>query len=145
MLTISEAARLSGKSRQTIHKYIRNGKISVKVDGSGKKKIAPAELERVFGVLETVSGSQSKADEKLQTVTQAAALEKYEQMLETQRQMLETQKDMIHQQNHTIESLIEQLAAYSNLLEHQVPKAKRKGLLGRINDGVEAFRGKAKV
>lgn len=50
-VSISEAARLTGKSRKTLHTYISTGKITKVTDTQGKPKIDTSELIRVFGNL----------------------------------------------------------------------------------------------
>ena len=50
-VSISEAARLTGKSRKTLHTYISNGKLTKVTDTNGKPKIDTSELIRVFGEL----------------------------------------------------------------------------------------------
>lgn len=51
-VTITNAARLAGISRQYLYKaYIKTGKISVDRDSNGTPTIETAELLRVFGVL----------------------------------------------------------------------------------------------
>lgn len=50
-VSISEAARLTGKSRKTLHTYISNGKLTKVTDTHGKPKIDISELIRVFGEL----------------------------------------------------------------------------------------------
>jgi hypothetical protein len=47
--TVTEAERLTGKTRQTISTYIKEGKISAEIGPNGKKVIDLSELHRVFG------------------------------------------------------------------------------------------------
>ena len=49
IVSISEAARLTGKSRTTIQKYIKQGKLSKCADVDGTFGIDISELLRVFG------------------------------------------------------------------------------------------------
>jgi len=49
LVSISEAARLTGKSRTTIQKYIKQGKLSKCADSENTPKIDTSELLRVFG------------------------------------------------------------------------------------------------
>ncbi|MGI3399668.1 helix-turn-helix domain-containing protein [Providencia stuartii] len=71
-VSISEAARLTGKSRKTLHTYISNGKLTKVTDSQGKPKIDVSELIRVFGELskpkETVT-SQCNFSQKVTTET----------------------------------------------------------------------------
>lgn len=56
--TISEAARFTKKARSTIHRHIKEGKLSKVTGHDGKPAIETAELYRVYGDL---SGSDSPA------------------------------------------------------------------------------------
>jgi len=67
LLNISEAAKLTGKSRATLHKYINNGRLSAVQCDSGQKKIDTSELLRVFG--ELVSNSVNSDDKNEQHFT----------------------------------------------------------------------------
>lgn len=49
--TLSESARLTGKSRRTIQRYVKSGKLSAKNDVNGNPSIDTSELIRVFGEL----------------------------------------------------------------------------------------------
>lgn len=55
IVSISEAARLVGKSRTTVQKYIKQGKLSKCADGNNSIGIDTSELIRVFG---NISGHQ---------------------------------------------------------------------------------------
>src|SRR5690349_11121580 len=53
-ITIREAARLVGKDRTTLYRYIESGDLSIMAENRGKqvvKVVDTAELERVFGPL----------------------------------------------------------------------------------------------
>ena len=60
-LNLSQAARAVGKSRSTINRDIKKGKVSADRDGRGQPVIQLAELERAYGTVqvETVSDSAS--------------------------------------------------------------------------------------
>ena len=51
-VSISEASRLTNKTRKTIYKYIQDGLLTVSMDTQGKKVIDISELIRVFGEIE---------------------------------------------------------------------------------------------
>ena len=51
-VSISEASRLTNKTRKTIYKYIQDGLLTVSMDTKGKKVIDISELIRVFGEIE---------------------------------------------------------------------------------------------
>lgn len=49
-LSLSQAAKLTGKSKSTINRAIKSGKISATRHDDGSYSIDPSELTRVFGV-----------------------------------------------------------------------------------------------
>ncbi|MEX9942639.1 helix-turn-helix domain-containing protein [Providencia rettgeri] len=49
LVSISEAARLTGKSRTTVQSYIKQGKLTKCTDSGGHSKLDTSELLRVFG------------------------------------------------------------------------------------------------
>lgn len=65
VVSLSEAARLTGKSRKTIQRYVAGGKLSLSQAVHGEKAIEISELVRVFGELshpvpETTSVTESQ-------------------------------------------------------------------------------------
>lgn len=69
LVSISEAARLIGKSRTTIHRYISNGKLSTCTDKLGAKKLDTSELLRVFGAFDCAHTEHSDTVTTEQHVT----------------------------------------------------------------------------
>lgn len=51
IVSISEAARLTGRSRKTIQRYVADGRISLSQRDAGRSGIDTSELVRVFGEL----------------------------------------------------------------------------------------------
>lgn len=85
------AAELTGRSKSTIQRAMKYGKISFEMDHNGRRLIDVAELERAFGLM------PQDAERKEQSSIEAE-LEKAAQMLETERlkmriRMLEDQLD----------------------------------------------------
>ena len=60
-VSISEAARLTGKPRSTLHRHIKKGKVTKETDGQGNPVIDVAELERVYGKLQQAGMEQNEA------------------------------------------------------------------------------------
>ena len=50
VIGLSEAARLTGKPRSTIHRAMKDGRLSFVVGEGGARLIDPAELERVYPI-----------------------------------------------------------------------------------------------
>lgn len=61
LVSISEAARLTGKSRTTVQSYIKQGKLTKCTDNNGASKLDTSELLRVFGsfIGQAVNNEQS--------------------------------------------------------------------------------------
>lgn len=64
MLNISAAARAAGVDRTTIQRAIKNGRLSLTRDTTGKRGVDVAELERVFGPLHPDSGKIAAAPQQ---------------------------------------------------------------------------------
>lgn len=58
-VSISEAARLTGKSRATLQRHIKSGRLSVGRDETGSPLIDTAELIRVYGSIKTDDAPQA--------------------------------------------------------------------------------------
>lgn len=55
--TISEAAKLTGKARSTLHRHLKEGRLSKGQGADGQPAIDTAELVRVYGPLQGRSSS----------------------------------------------------------------------------------------
>ncbi|WP_271839947.1 hypothetical protein [Commensalibacter communis] len=69
IVSISEAARLTGKSRRTLHRHIDAGRISKSHTQSGEQGIEISELIRVYGELKTHHVTNGQSETRLQNVT----------------------------------------------------------------------------
>lgn len=69
LVSITEGARLVGKSRRTLHNYISQGKLSKTIDEQGNPKLDTSELMRVFGNDLDVQVHNTSQSEKLQQFT----------------------------------------------------------------------------
>ena len=104
-LTVRDAADKVGVTRQTIFKYIRQGKISATLSRDGKKQIDVSELIRVFGELQQDTGTSSYTNDRrtlspkpLTTTTTVALqieLERMKSMLEFKQAELVMAKERI--------------------------------------------------
>jgi hypothetical protein len=50
LIGLTEAARLTGKDKATIHRAMKSGRLSFTVGDDGDRQIDPAELERVYSI-----------------------------------------------------------------------------------------------
>ena len=88
------AADLTGRSKSTIQRAMKTGKLSFEVDHNGRRVIDVSELDRAFGLSNTAAESSQGAEKEL---------EKVSAMLETERmkmriRMLEDQLETAHSQ-----------------------------------------------
>ena len=73
LVSVTEAARLTGKNRATIHRYIKQGKLSQVTDETGTKKVDTSELLRVFGTLSATPATLPHSDAIQHDATQEMA------------------------------------------------------------------------
>lgn len=101
LVSISEAARLTGKARSTLHKYIKQGRLSTTTDqNTGKKNIETSELIRVFGNISNLSATASDnvtSVSKLQqeTLNDTQSLQAKLQLLEQENTHLKAEKELL--------------------------------------------------
>lgn len=57
ILSLSAAARAAGISRSTLHDHINTGRVSVQIDGRGRRTVDTSELLRAYGTLEGAADS----------------------------------------------------------------------------------------
>ena len=113
-LSIGQAAKLTGRSKSTISRAIKNGRLSASRDGD-RYLIDPAELTRVFGVA-TVAQPVSQNDPQPEGTPSPAALELEVRML----------REMLDRERETVEDLRERLTRAQALLEdHRAPPKRR--------------------
>lgn len=62
LLNISSAARAAGKDRNTVKRYLKDGRLTGTRDASGKTVIDTTELMRVFGSLVTDGSTGAPVD-----------------------------------------------------------------------------------
>lgn len=112
-VSISEAARLTGKSRTTLHRLIKTGELSTCAGVRNSKMIDISELIRVFGDISAPSTEQysEQASEQRVTVPDTAN----EQMINSLKQEVEHLRTLVSAQESHIDSLKQSL----QLLEHK--------------------------
>jgi hypothetical protein len=111
IVSISEAARLTGRSRKTLQRYVAEGRISMSHPDAGAKGIDTSELVRVFGELSQPSSSLSHASMSQHVALDVPAL----------RAEIEGLKAVVQAKDETIDSLRQAM----RLLEHHKSPAKR--------------------
>ena len=126
--TLGEAAKATGKSKTTLHRAIKCGRISASKDETGSYSIDPAELHRVFpratGATPTASPHRNDTEQLSNT------LETLRIQLEMQGKERERERALLQE---TIADLREDRDRWrqqaTSLLEHHRPKGFLKRLL----------------
>lgn len=117
LVSISEASRLTNKSRTTVHRYISNGKLSTCTDEKGIKKIDTSELLRVFGAFKSVHYEQSDNVTDEQHVTSNGTGET------SKTKQLEHEVEHLRQLVTAQQSHIDSLKQAMLLIESKLPTA----------------------
>ncbi|EOI3462546.1 helix-turn-helix domain-containing protein [Cronobacter turicensis] len=112
-VSISEAARLTGKSRTTLHRLIKAGELSTCSGVRNAKMVDISELIRVFGDISKPVQEQPFEQVAEQRVTVPPALS--EQMVSSLKQEVEHLRTLVSAQESHIDSLKQSL----QLLEHK--------------------------
>lgn len=112
-VSISEAARLTGKSRTTLHRLIKAGELSTCSGVRNAKMVDVSELIRVFGDISKPVQEQPFEQVHEQRVT--APLAPSEQMVGSLKQEVEHLRTLVSAQESHIDSLKQSL----QLLEHK--------------------------
>jgi len=143
-----QAAKAAGISRTTLDRHIKEGKLSVSKDGTGKSVIDIAELERVYngvdinGTSQHVSSEQNDTSNDNKTVQpELEILREYLDRLETDRERERCQLEgVIADLRQDRDHWRQQATA---LLTDQREKAPEKPIEGRFTRVWSILRGKA--
>jgi len=94
LVSISEAARLTGKSRTTVQSYIKQGKLTKCTDSSGHSKLETSELLRVFG---SFTGQQVGNEQSGSAVQHFAgtSVQLPDQILQNENQALKAEVELV--------------------------------------------------
>jgi len=112
-VSISEAARLTGKSRTTLHRLIKTGELSTCAGVRNSKMIDISELIRVFGDLSLPVDEHLAEQDVKQRVTVPSA--PHEHVVNSLKQEVEHLRTLVSAQESHIDSLKQSL----QLLEHK--------------------------
>ncbi len=88
------AAELTGRSKSTIQRAMKSGKISYEVDSNGRRLIDVSELDRAFGLKQTDQPNEATAERELEKASSMLEMER----LKMRIKMLEDQLDTAHTQ-----------------------------------------------
>ena len=112
-VSISEAARLTGKSRTTLHRLIKTGELSTCHGERNARMVDISELLRVFGSLNKPSPEQESLQVSGQSDTGVPA--QNEQIIMQLRQEVEHLKTLVSAKDSHIDSLRQAML----LIEHK--------------------------
>jgi chromosome segregation ATPase len=133
------AAELTGKSKSTIQRAMKSGKISFELDHNNRRVIDVAELERAFGLVPQNNGSTADNVE--------SELQKAKEMLEAERlrmriKLLEEQLDSAKEQIDDLKGQREQWQkqAQQVLLTSQHSQKQAEELKAEIKERERRFR-----
>ena len=102
-VSISEAARLTGKSRTTLHRLIKAGELSTCRGERNAKMLETSELLRVFGAFAPVSVEQ--AEEQVSGQRDTVTSDRNEQVIHTLKQEIEHLNTLLASKDSHIDSL----------------------------------------
>ena len=115
-VSLSEAARLTGKSRVTIHRHIDKGKLTKEIDGTGNPVLDLAELERVYGGLKQPDVLPSVSVQQPETANQNSLLQRE---LELLRERLDDKDRVIEDLRHDRDDLRNERDRLLKVIEEQ--------------------------
>lgn len=120
LVSISEAARLTGKARSTLHKYINQGKLSTTTDkNTGSKSIETSELIRVFG---EISNSMTTCSDSVTHVSkQQQETSNDTQLLQTKLQLLEQENAHLKAEKELLSKNLDDIRQAMLLIESKLP------------------------
>lgn len=130
-VSVSKAARMTGKGRSTIQRHIKEGKLSVGKGESGNPVIDVSELIRVYGAIKTDESGKHASVRQLDTADQN----------HTAQTMIEALREELHAAREREDWLKGQLEAEqerSRELERRVlppGEAPKKGFFKRLFGG----------
>lgn len=120
LVSISEAARLTGKARSTLHKYINQGKLSTITDqNTGSKSIETSELIRVFG--EISNSTTTYSDSVTHVSKQQQETPNDTQLLQTKLQILEQENAHLKAEKELLSKNLDDIRHAMLLIESKLP------------------------
>lgn len=132
LVSMSDAARLAGVSRQHLYRLIESGKISVSAKPGGQRAIDTSELLRVFGELKS-PGEQGRTDRSVTThpvhalhQETAHKVDLLEAEVRHLRDALRAAEARVQAAESMQERLVGIVASAQRLLEYQPAKAASK-------------------
>ena len=125
--TLGEAAKATGKSKATISKAIKNGRISAKKDETGTFNIDPSELHRVYPPTVSIEQNETPVNASVKTDNDGTIRE-LQARLEAAHERLSDKDGVISDLREDRDKWRQQA---TTLLADQRPKGFLKRLLGQ--------------
>jgi len=120
LVSISEAARLTGKARSTLHKYIKKGKLSTTTDqNTGNKSIETSELIRVFGKISNSPTTDSDGVTNVSKLQQETP--NTTQSLQIKLQLLEQENAHLKAEKELLSKNLDDIRQAMLLIEYKLP------------------------
>lgn len=121
------AAELTGKSKSTIQRAMKSGKISFEKDHNGRRVIDVSELERAFGLIP--SETANNAEQELEKASRLIDMERLKmrvKMLEDQLDMANSQIEDLKEQRDQWQKQASQMLITSEYSQKQAEELKEK-------------------
>jgi len=115
-LNITQAAKVAGKDRSTIHRHIKQGKVSFDLDSEGNKVIDAAELIRVYGEIQE-SATVASNDAKQQYPSLNAT-----EILHQQIRQLERENKAFHEDKDYLKRELEKANEHCRALDNKITR-----------------------
>lgn len=119
VVSISEAARLTGKSTKTLYRMASQGRLSVSLDENGAKTVDISELVRVFGELRQPSENPIATDQESR-VRQLEAEVSVLRQAAAQVDVLKAEKAGLEALNAAREQQLQDMRQALRLIESQI-------------------------
>ena len=136
-LSTQQAADLANKSRTTIWRACKKGKLSAELSDTGEYLIDPAELERAYGPLKREEPLRSDTEEHDATPKETSETKLLQQKLEFLEEQLETARSTINKLEEDKKDLREERDRLLSVIDKQTDQVKM------LTDQSEAARNKA--
>ncbi len=128
------AAELTGKSKSTIQRAMKSGKISYEMDSNDRRVIDVSELDRAFGLIpqESESKDQKAVEAEIEKATQMLEMERMKMRI----RMLEDQLDATQEQVSDLKEQRDQWQkqAQQTLLTSQYSQKQAEELKAELKD-----------
>ena len=126
ILTVTEAAKATNRSRATLYRHINKGDLSVHQQSDGTKGIDTSELMRVFGPLHPET-SQTRKTAHHETDPNTALLQSRIEALERENELLRRELADAKNEKGRLLGLLEQRLLAGAKEKHRHKKGKKKG------------------